>query len=76
MPSREEEEKLAIVKKAVAGLSEHFDAVHVFATYQDKENSQRLSWGCGNYFTRYGLAATWLKLQDLPDDGPPKESFL
>lgn len=60
----EHEAAKQIVKKAVAGLSEHFDSVQVFCTrYAGGEDGGTMPVieGYGNWFARFGQTTEWVE---------------
>lgn len=83
--SDQRKEDLELVKRHLAQLSEHFDAVQIFATrynanklegFDEDGLTTRINVGTGNYFARYGHVAYWLKQESpLPEgsDFPPKD---
>lgn len=54
------------IDRALSLLSEHFDAVQIFASRhrKDAEGTFNLQKGTGNWFTRYGHVREWLLKQD------------
>lgn len=54
-----------LVKAHANQLSEHFDAVQIFANKHtgDEEGTARVSWGTGNWYARYGHVHEWLVRQ-------------
>jgi Uri superfamily endonuclease len=52
------------VDRALADLAEHFDAVHIFGTYSDKDKSSRFDKGRGNFYTRYGMIKDWCNREE------------
>jgi hypothetical protein len=49
-----------IVADALNVLAEHFDAVQIFATYQEEGKTQSTFKGIGNFYTRVGMAREFL----------------
>ena len=67
---------LTIVDQAIRTLSEHFDAVQVFATRYEggKKTTIRVVQGEGNYWARKGMVEGWITEQDtLAADGDDDE---
>ena len=64
-----EDEDMAAVKDACAGLMSRFDAVQILATRHtsDEKGSVRVNYGKGNWFARYGLAKFWLLREEQYD---------
>ena len=62
------------VKKAAQDLAEHFDSVHIFATRAEDDSTVTVSWGCGNWFARYGQIRTWLIYKDEESRGEQRRS--
>lgn len=68
--SDESDIELQRVKDACEVLAEHFDSVHIFTTrLKDDEapgdrGTVHITWGSGNWFTRYGQIKSWLIKQD------------
>lgn len=59
----EKQEDLDRLKRAVADLGEYFDTVHIFATRHEsgtEDGTISISYGCGNWFARYGKVREWL----------------
>lgn len=54
---------LDIVKKACHQLMKHFDAVQIFATRHEGENTVAVKCGLGNWFARFGQVSLWVKSQ-------------
>lgn len=57
---------IAIVQKALDGLGEHFDTVHIFCTRYDPVDdgaTVHLQRGTGNWFARYGQIRNWLEME-------------
>lgn len=55
------------VEAAAVALGEHFDSVHIFATRHEQgqaEGTINVSFGAGNWFTRYGQIKEWLVKTD------------
>ncbi len=54
------------LKAALDSLSEHFDAVQIFATRQESSlgGVVRCSEGVGNWYARYGQIRCWLLHQE------------
>lgn len=48
-----------MVKRHVAQLSEHFEAVQVFVTRSSEEGTVNCHLGAGNWFARYGQVKLW-----------------
>lgn len=60
-----EDEDIALLKRHVAILSEHFDSVHIFATrHLGDEGTISCQEGCGNWFARKGQITEWVLKQD------------
>lgn len=59
------DENLAVVKRHVAMLMEHFDSVQVFATKSNDEDETTFSvnYGSGNWYARYGQVQEWMVQQ-------------
>lgn len=59
---------IAVVRKAVEALGEHFDTVQIFVTrYEaEKKESQTVSVhdGMGNWHARYGQVLEWITTRD------------
>lgn len=54
---------IAMVKKHLNELGEHFESVHIFVTRHEPELDKgtiSLQLGIGNWFTRYGQISEWL----------------
>lgn len=62
----EPDEQLAIVKSAVARLSEHFETVQIFCTKLNDsgKGTTHVQWGSGNWFARYGQVKTWSEKEE------------
>ncbi len=52
------------VKRAAETLGEYFDAVHIFATRLDGTEAVNISYGTGNFFSRYGQIRLWVIRED------------
>ena len=62
----QEDRDLRAVKQAASLLKEHFDSVQIFATrYEGEQATTRISFGLGDFYSRYGLADLWLKDQTM-----------
>lgn len=64
------DEDMALVRKHLDLLSEHFDTVQIFCTRYNPNKTtdsdedgttSRVNMGIGNFFARYGLVAYWLE---------------
>lgn len=67
MSDTPEDRDLAMLRKHINELGEHFDTVHIFATrHEPSESGGTISAqsGCGNWHARYGQVAQWLIRQD------------
>lgn len=53
-----------VVDQALNTLAEHFDAVHIFGCYSDKDKSSRYDKGRGNHYTRYGMIKDWVNREE------------
>ncbi len=61
-------ERLAILKKHVAELAEHYDAVQIVATWLASDNLTRShKCGSGNWYARTGLCREFIN-ENLADD--------
>lgn len=63
----EDEELTRIVDQHVMKLFEHCDSVRIFVTRKnpkDRDLTQGLSRGQGNYYAQVGIIDHWLKEQD------------
>lgn len=58
-----EAEDIALVKKHVAALGEHYDSVQIFVTRLNGGDTIRVSSGEGNWYARFGHVTHWLELQ-------------
>jgi hypothetical protein len=57
-----EDPDMELVKKACQTLMEHFDSVQIFVTRHEpyeSEGTVNISYGDGNWFTRYGQVKEW-----------------
>jgi len=56
------DEDIARVQRALDTLSEHFDAVQIFATTHrgDLEGTTSINLGGGNWYARYGKIREWV----------------
>lgn len=54
----------AAVKAALERLGPQFDAVHIFATRYEQQETVTVSMGTGNWFARYGQIRSWLLRED------------
>jgi hypothetical protein len=63
--TKDQEEDLERVRKAVDELGEHFDTIQIFATRDDGGEIGTVSCnlGSGNWFARLGQVAEWLTMQ-------------
>lgn len=70
MPEEERDPRdveLGRLKNAVAILSQHFEAVQIFATAKDPADEKiylTYNHGSGNWYSRYGLVREWITLED------------
>jgi hypothetical protein len=55
---------MAILKRHVAQLCEHFDAVQVVATRVYPDGTMSFCEGGGNYYARVGAVRSWLMRED------------
>lgn len=56
-----------LVRESAARLSEHVDSVQIFVSKQKDDGSQgtwHMSFGAGNWFSRYGQVRQWLEIED------------
>lgn len=58
----EEDRDMAVLARAVAQLSEHFDTVQIIATRHDPKNDCTIvaRKGVGNWHARFGSVREWL----------------
>ncbi len=63
--SKEDKVREACVDKALNMLSEHYDAVQIFGTYQDGQKTSRYAKGRGNHYARYGMVRSWVVREEL-----------
>lgn len=57
----------ARLERACEALGEHFDSVQIFVTRHEPgalNGTIHANWGCGNFFTRYGVVRQWLIKED------------
>jgi len=59
-------EQIKLVEGALKTLSEHFDAVHIFATSHEAsvDGTGSVNMGSGNHHTRVGLIKEWIIRED------------
>lgn len=64
------EADLAVVRKHVAELGEHFESVQVFVTRHcgEYEGTMHCEVGYGNWYTRMGQVVQWMKRNDARDE--------
>lgn len=56
-----------LVREAVERISEHVDAVTIFVTKKredGRDGTWRLTFGSGNWYTRYGQIKQWVLSED------------
>lgn len=59
---------ILLIEKALDGLVEHFDTVHIFCTRSNPdETTTTVGKGRGNWFARYGQIRHWLNREDEVD---------
>jgi hypothetical protein len=61
------ETDLKRIETAAKALGEFYDSVHIFATRHESGEANgtvNLSWGEGNWFSRYGQIRDWLIRQE------------
>ena len=75
-PEQERDEKLALVRRHIAQLAEHFDTVQIFCTKSEGKNTVQWKDGVGNWYARYGQVSAWLaeekriiESEAVPQDG-------
>lgn len=57
------------LKRAVAILSEHFDASQVFVSYQTRDDRTIYAIaGSGNIYARHGIVRAWVKDMDIDEE--------
>lgn len=52
------------LEAALQALSEHFDAVQIFATITDPDGTRTHEVGSGNWYARYGHVKEWVVKQE------------
>lgn len=65
-----EDQDMERVQNAINQLSEHFDAVQIFASRHEAEiedGTISLNLGSGNWFARYGQVRNWIIKQEERD---------
>lgn len=74
--SMSHEEALAIVKRHVAMLREHFDTVQIVVTRHesDEDGTSATSWGSGNWYARHGAMREALACQTAQFNAGSTES--
>lgn len=57
------DEDMEIAERHCRQLMEHFDTVQIFVTREapDRDGTQHLARGSGNWFARYGQISGWVK---------------
>lgn len=51
-----EREARDLIQQCLDRLGEHFDAVQILASYGDSGNTGCMTFGCGNWYARQGMA--------------------
>lgn len=80
MLNEEDQAKVvAHIRKIAEGLTEHYDAVHIFASRfeTDKEggNSITVNVGEGNFYTRYGQIREWVTRKEAEAEAEARRDF-
>jgi len=55
---------LKLVKRKVAELAEHVDAVQVFVSKDNRDSTSTMECGSGNWYARKGHVRSWLNAND------------
>lgn len=69
---------LALLRKAVDGLGEHFDTVQVFVTRHEAgtaDGTKHISMGSGNWFARFGQIKVWVIQTDEHERGAARREM-
>lgn len=66
----EDPSQLAVLRRALDLLAEHFDCVHIFvSTYDpDRDATTGMNLGRGNQFARVAQVADWIDSEPLEDE--------
>jgi hypothetical protein len=76
------DERYAFLRRITAELGEHFDAVQILVSWNEEGNSELLTFGCGNWYARQGMAHDFITrdqaqtqaaelAEQLPNPPPP-----
>jgi hypothetical protein len=70
-----DQSQLAVLRRALDLLAEHFECVHIFvSTYDpDKDSTTGLNIGRGNQFARVAQVADWIDSDPLEDETPDED---
>lgn len=63
----EKEADLALLKKHVEQLGEHYDCVQIFCSRHmpaEADGTVSVNWGSGNWFARFGQVREWMVYED------------
>lgn len=69
----EKDEDIALVRRAISQLIEHFDAVQIFVSRHDggEEETMAIHLGEGNWYARFGQVMDWMNKENAgASDGP------
>lgn len=63
------QEAMQKVDAALMILREHFDSVQILASWVEEEMTHRASRGCGNWYSRQGLAHEFIEMDRAQEIG-------
>lgn len=59
---------MEILRRHIAGLSKHFEAVLIIGTHMDQDGSTKVQWGGhGNSFTQMELARCYIRSREYTE---------